>query len=323
MAKGRKRLGAFSTPELSNPSKTLLANIRFASIDEKIKTIAITSSWPNEGKTSVATNLAVAIATSGKRVLVMECDMRRRCLAQMLHIHTAHGLYSVLAGEAALSDAIMATDIPNLSFMDAEPKIPNPPDILATKRFAVLVDSLRAQFDYVIFDTPPVLTFVDAAIIGNLADCTLLVIRQGSTKRSAVAESLQQLDAANARVIGTVLTFCEHNENDYYYSYYDEEEEAANRAADTFETVSEDIGNGDIRSWSQRIGIASTANGPASASERRNALQSEQKASPVEGQHTDSAADRRQLGQQPRRHPGQPLGPQPEQQLPRHKRMRP
>ena len=218
--KSKKILARFVHPQLSNASKTLLANIRFASVDEKVKTIVVTSSEQNEGKTIVSTNLANAIATSGKKVLIVEADMRRRSLGKLLDIHPAHGLYAALSGAASLNEAIQPTDIPNLYFMDAEPSIPSPADILSTKRFASLVDKLRDSFDYVIFDTPPVSLFVDAAVLSSLVDGTLLVVRQNQTKRSVVVKCAQQLRVADARILGTVMTFCTDDESTYYYAYY-------------------------------------------------------------------------------------------------------
>ncbi len=227
--KSKKILARFVHPQLSNASKTLLANIRFASVDEKIKTIVVTSSESNEGKTIVATNLANAIATAGKRILIVETDMRRRLLGKLLDLHPANGIYSVLSGAASLNDAILPTSIPNLFFMDAEPNIPSPPDILSTKRFASLVDKLRDSFDYVIFDTPPVSLFVDSAILSSVVDGTLLVVRQNQTKRALVTKCVQQLRVADARILGTVVTFCSDDESSYYYAYYTQDGKRVNR----------------------------------------------------------------------------------------------
>ena len=227
--KSKKILARFEHPQLSNASKTLLANIRFASADEKVKTIVVTSSEQNEGKTIVSTNLANAIATAGKKVLIVECDMRRRSLGKLLDVHPANGLYAALSGSASLNDAILPTHIPNLYFLDAEPNIPSPADILSTKRFASLVDKLRDSFDYVIFDTPPVSLFVDAAILSSLVDGTLLVIRQNQTKRSLVAKCAQQLRVADARILGTVMTFCTDDESSYYYAYYTQDGKRVNK----------------------------------------------------------------------------------------------
>ena len=227
--KNKKILARFEHPQLSNASKTLLANIRFASVDQKVKTIVVTSSETNEGKTIVSTNLANAIATSGKKVLIVEADMRRRSLGKLLDVHPANGLYAALSGSATLNEVIMPTHIPNLYFIDAEPNIPSPPDILSTKRFASLVDKLRDSFDYVIFDTPPVSLFVDAAILSSLVDGTLFVIRQNQTKRALAAKCVQQLRVADGRILGTVMTFCSDDESSYYYAYYTQDGKRVNK----------------------------------------------------------------------------------------------
>lgn len=259
--KNRKRLGSFQIPALNNASRTLLANIRFTSIDEKVKTIAITSTGPDEGKTVVCTNLACAIADSGKRVLLVDTDMRRRCIGNMLNIHPRYGLYSVLAGSASLQSAITPTEKPGLFFMDSEPNIPSPPDVLSTKRFAALVDQLRGMFDYVIFDIPPVGVFVDAAIISNLVDGTVYAIRERGEKRDAILAGVQQLKAANARILGTVITFSqEEAQNDYYYAYYNEEGKRVSKREKNEPVINEsadarDIAADDIEQWARKAGI--------------------------------------------------------------------
>ncbi len=222
--KNRKHVGKFHSDAFVNASKTLLANIRFAGIDSPIKTIVVTSSVMDEGKSTVAGNLACAIASSGKRVLLVETDLRRPTLGTMLDLHNANGIYGVLSGRCSLRAAVRATKIPNLYFMDAESNVPNPVDIFATKRFAVLVDKLAQTFDYVLFDTAPIGLFADAAVISNLADGTLVCVRQNSTKRDTVKKVLQQLRAADANVIGIVMTFVEEKKSDYYYyAYYNSE----------------------------------------------------------------------------------------------------
>ncbi|MFC2706602.1 MAG: CpsD/CapB family tyrosine-protein kinase, partial [Olsenella profusa] len=148
-----------------NASKTLLANIRFMSVDHPIKTVVITSSVPNEGKTFIASNLASAIATSGRSVLLVECDMRRRSLAAVLDVHVRRGIYAVLSGQVPLRQAVIGTKTKNLHFLDAEPHIPNPSDLLGSKHFAALLQQMEQTYDYVIFDTPPVDAFVDAAVL--------------------------------------------------------------------------------------------------------------------------------------------------------------
>ena len=114
---------------VQNAAKTLLANIRFASVDDPIRTITVTSSIPNEGKSTVSINLAQAIATSGKSVLLVEADMRRRSLSDMLGVRSRGGLYAVLSEQISIDQAIVETGQKNFYFLDAEPHIPNPADI--------------------------------------------------------------------------------------------------------------------------------------------------------------------------------------------------
>jgi capsular exopolysaccharide synthesis family protein len=221
MAKSRKRRsGAFHTPGLVNASKTLLANIRFASVDDPIKTICITSTTSDEGKTTTATNLACAIASAGHTVLIIDADMRKRCIAGMLDLHPKFNLYSILAGECSIEKAIAPTKFDNLYFLDSEEGIPNPPDILSTHRFSALVGMLKDMFDYVIIDTPPVGMFVDAAIVSSLTDGTIFIVRERSTKKAMVEKSIAQLKASKGRILGIVTTFAKGIDSDYYYAYY-------------------------------------------------------------------------------------------------------
>lgn len=218
MAKKKKQ--SSNTLEVQNAAKTLFANIRFMSVDEPIKSIVITSAVPNEGKSTVAVNLAQAIATSGKRVLLVETDMRRRSLATMLSTRVSAGLYAVLTDSAPLNVAVASTTTPNLYFLDTEPNIPNPADMIASKRFKRLVRLLEESYDYVIFDTPPVGTFVDAAVLSTLVHATVLVVRPNLVKRAALNEAYEQLQKADANIVGICATDVEGTGSEYYYAYY-------------------------------------------------------------------------------------------------------
>lgn len=215
----RKKMGADKLV-VQNAAKTLLANIRFASVDDPIRVITITSSTPNEGKSTVALNLAQAIATSGKSVVLVECDMRRRSMGQMIGVRSRGGLYAVLSEQMKLEEAVVETSQKNLYFLDAEPHIPNPADIIVSRRFKRLVERLRASFQYVIFDTPPVGTFIDAAEVGQLSDGVLFVVRENFAKRTEVTAAFDQLRRAEVHVIGAVMNYCETETSEYYYSYY-------------------------------------------------------------------------------------------------------
>mgnify|MGYP001405706943 CR=1 FL=1 len=218
--KAKQQLSLGISQALQNDAKTLFTNIRFSSLDDDIHTILVTSSVPNEGKTTAAINLAAAIASSTQRVCLVETDMRRRSAATALNVHPANGLYAYLSGQVSLQDIITPTMQPSLYFIDCEPSIPNPADILGSKRFAGFVKDLEKEFSYVVFDTPPLGSFVDAAILSTLVDGVLLVIKKDFTKRKAVFTTLDQLNKVNAHVLGTVMTYCDNNESDYYYAYY-------------------------------------------------------------------------------------------------------
>ncbi len=218
MAKKKKETS--NQLEVQNAAKTLFANIRFMSVDDPIRTIVVTSSIPNEGKTTTAVHLAQAIVTSGKSTLLVECDLRRRSLASELHLRASTGWYALLTDEVTLAGAVVETPTPNLYFLDVEPSIPNPADLIASKRFARLARQLAERFEYVIYDTPPVGTFVDAAILSTLVDGVVMVVRPNAVKRSELVHAYEQLQKADAKVIGTCATFVEGTGSEYYYAYY-------------------------------------------------------------------------------------------------------
>lgn len=219
MAKKVKKTGT-NTLEIQNAAKTLFANIRFMSPDNPIRSIVMTSSVPNEGKSTCSLELARAIATSGKTILLVEADMRRRTMASLLGVHAAAGVYAVLSDQVDLQDAVVPTDTPNLYFLDTEPNIPNPADIISSKRFHRLVEHMEQSYDYVLFDMPPVGTFVDAAILSTLVDGTIMVVRPGEVKRTELVDAYEQLQKAGANILGICATFCEGTGSEYYYAYY-------------------------------------------------------------------------------------------------------
>lgn len=202
--------------------RTLAANVRFSSADKLIRTLAVVSSVSSKGKTTVAVGLGKAFAASGAPVLMVECDMRRRSLASVLAAHGNHGLCSVLSGRHSVQEAVVMAGMPNLYLLDAEPSIPNPAAVLQSRRFHELADTLASMYSYVIFDTPPVNAFVDAAIVSSIADATLLVACQGYAHHEDVADARTQLQQADAHVIGMVLNCADVENSGKYYGYYHE-----------------------------------------------------------------------------------------------------
>lgn len=213
---------------IQNAAKSLVANIRFASIDKQVRSLVVTSSVPNEGKTTVAIALAQAMASLGERVLLVECDMRRRSLANVLGAHSRGGLYSVVCGQMDLEEAVATTSTRGLHFLDVEPHIPNPEAVLNSKRFAAFCERAAASYRYVIFDTPPLTAFVDAAVLSTVVDGTLLVVGENIARRDELVEAYAQLQKAGANVLGAV-SMCSGTDANYVSRYYEESDEAIQR----------------------------------------------------------------------------------------------
>lgn len=205
---------------IDNAAKTLLANIRFSSPDKPIRSIAITSAVPGEGKTTTAIELGRTIAESGKSVILVETDIRKRGLSARLATTCPAGMFDVMTGNTRLEDAVAETSDPGMFLLDVEPGIPNPTDVIASESSKQLVIDLSARYDYVIFDTPPVATFVDAAIVASLVDATILVVRMNFTKRQILQDAYEQLRKSGANVIGTVASCVKEIGSGSYYKYY-------------------------------------------------------------------------------------------------------
>jgi capsular exopolysaccharide synthesis family protein len=202
--------------------RTIRTNITFQSADRPLRTLAVSSAMPREGKTTVVINIATTLAQSGKRVLVIDTDLRKPRLHRAFQVPAGIGVTSVLAGEVSFEDAVQTTEVPNVKVLQCGPIPPNPSELLHTRRFSELMDNAKAMFDIVIFDTPPLGAVTDPAIIATQVDGTLLIVRANSTPRAALDASLRQLRGVSARLIGAVLNDVDLSESSYgsYYAYY-------------------------------------------------------------------------------------------------------
>lgn len=219
--KGGRGQGAGRSEEVlgaQDSMKTLLTNLMFLGVDEPIKTIAVTSSMEGEGKSTIDCLLAQAIAMSGQSVLLVEGDLRRCSLAGILGVRAFKGLGEVLHG-TPVERVIRRTSQQNLFFLNAEPDIPNPTEIISSKRFRELVANLREKFAFVVIDTPPLGMFADASVVASLADATLLVVRDGYTQKAALSMASEQLKKAGASVVGLALNCGEKASKDSCYGY--------------------------------------------------------------------------------------------------------
>lgn len=200
--------------------RTLRSNIQYSSFDKEYKVIVVTSSEPGEGKTTTAGNLALSMAQGDKRVILIDCDLRKPSLHKEFRISNLVGLSDVIVGKADLIKAIHKHNN-NLVVLTSGKIPPNPSEMLSSKTMGQLLETLRESFDYIILDTPPVQAVTDSQILSTKADGTILVVRAEKTKKDSVENTLNLLKKVNANIIGTVLNGVEASRNKYYY-YYEE-----------------------------------------------------------------------------------------------------
>lgn len=187
--------------------RTLRTSVQFLSIDSPKRLIQVTSPNPSEGKTTTTANLGLALAYAGVRVCIVDCDLRRPCLADAFRVDPAIGFTSVLLGTTSLESALGVSESwgPHLTILPAGPVPPNPSELLSSPRVHKLFEVLAQMFDVVLLDTPPALPVSDALVASRLADAVLLVGSAGSTTRKEVQHALELLHNVGAPVVGTVL----------------------------------------------------------------------------------------------------------------------
>lgn len=200
--------------------RSVRTNIQFADIDHKNKIIAMTSSKPSEGKTTVVYKLAQSFAENGERVVLMDFDLRAPKVGVVAGIDNNVGLTNVITGKLELDRALYRDKgQENLFLLLSGPTPPNPAEILASNHIKDLVNELSQSFDYVFIDTPPVGLFTDASIVSTFCDGMIFAIKSNDTKKEEIARALDNLKKVNAKVIGAVLTFADVKEFNYkgYY----------------------------------------------------------------------------------------------------------
>ncbi len=188
---------------------------------EELKVVAVTSASASEGKTATATNLAIVLAQLGRQVLVVDSDLRKPHLHQVLRVSNRLGLVNYLTGGADLEAILLRTDIPNLWVTPSGPIPPNPSELLASDRMREWLKGVRARFDYVVVDTPPVLPVTDSTITGRLVDGVVLILRAGKVTREEARACRDRLRQADVKVLGVVLNrFRAHGPAGKRYRYY-------------------------------------------------------------------------------------------------------
>ncbi len=222
-------MGAIDDPQSSfaESIRTIRTGVSLSSLDKPHKLIEITSTVPNEGKTTVAINLATAMAKM-KKVLLIDADLRRPSLARNIDLPpNTPGLANLVAGSAELKECIHRFKKANLDVMTAGQLSPNPLELISSNRFAELIKKLSSHYDHIILDTPPTQAVSDALIMGSMADAVVYVVKADSTSIKAVRNGMTRLQYANANIIGVVLNQLDvkkqayYGGKDYYAGYYD------------------------------------------------------------------------------------------------------
>lgn len=189
----------------SEAYRTLRTNLSFYSLDKPLRTLVVTSPSAGEGKSTTVANLAVTYAQSGRRILLVDCDLRRPSLHELFNLNASPGLTNVVMEE--VNDLpLQETGIDNLLLLASGTKPPNPADMLGAVRMDQIIGQLVERADVILFDAPPVLAAADAAILGAKVDGVLLVIQAGMTRRDHSERARELLEKARVRIVGSVLT---------------------------------------------------------------------------------------------------------------------
>lgn len=196
--------------------RTLRTNIEFTGVENRI--IAVTSCMPNDGKSTVAFNMACIFAESGKKTLLMDADLRKSVLLKRLR-GNMKGLSHLLSGQASAADAIYSTNIEKLYLMPTGVFPSNPTELLGNERFQQLIAALRDNFEYVIVDTPPVGNVIDAAVVAKQCDGTILVLAADRISKGDAIAVTEQMRAANENILGVVLNKVDLKSSGYYGKY--------------------------------------------------------------------------------------------------------
>lgn len=201
--------------------RSLRANINFAAVDNPVRTITITSSGPGEGKSTTIANLAMAMALDGKRVIVVDADLRRPSQHKLFNIKPSPGLTDILVGTHAISDVIRGAEgVERVQVIPAGSVPPNPAELLGSEAMAHFIDAVRSLADVVLFDSPPALAVADATLLSARVDGTLFVLAFGDTRKTAARQALELLSRARGNVLGTVMNKMDASAGGYYYGKY-------------------------------------------------------------------------------------------------------
>ncbi|WP_302359538.1 CpsD/CapB family tyrosine-protein kinase [uncultured Mitsuokella sp.] len=212
---------------ISEAYRAIRTNLQFAAAgDKKVKTIVFTSALPSEGKSTTDTNLAIVMGQDNKRVLLVDCELRRPVMHRRFGLPN-RGLTNCFADDLKLADVIQHDIYPNLDVVTSGPIPPNPAELLGSPKMQELLQGVEDDYDYILLDLPPILVVTDAAIVGSKADGVILVVGSGDISPDEARQAKALLEKGNVNILGVVLNKVpqRHQGGYYYYYYYDENHE--------------------------------------------------------------------------------------------------
>lgn len=208
------------TSSVSEQYRTISANISFSMKDKKFKTILVTSPEASAGKSTTITNVAAILAAQGKKVLLLDCDLRKPSIHRKLNIPNNNGLSNIIANDVPIDECIQIKDqIPNLSIITSGPIPTNPSNIITSDKMDVIIKELKDSelFDIIMIDTPPTLVVSDSQTLASKVDASVIITKYNQTKKEELNLTIKALSNVKSNILGCIINEQPVSEDDYYY----------------------------------------------------------------------------------------------------------
>jgi capsular exopolysaccharide synthesis family protein len=202
--------------------RTMRTNIQFAGITKDLRTLMVTSSGPGEGKSTTIANLAIVLAQSGKKVLLIDADLRKPTVHRTFKLTNRLGLTNLLIGQSEMIDCVKETEQPRLDVITSGPIPPNPAELVGSQKMKNLLEQFKAAYDMVLIDSPPILAVTDAQLLSTNVDGVVMVLSAGHVLRDHAKKAKSLLEHVGANIVGAVLNNKKVDRESYYYYYYGE-----------------------------------------------------------------------------------------------------